>query len=590
MSILKNASKVQNNAANGRCRLRAFLAFAAMMMASMALAEDFIVEVGESKRIEGEKTYGRIFCNGELEIADEALVTCTTFVMASGIVQNVKVSIGNDAQLVVNGASGKTDYKECAIGMNGGAGSLILGTNAVLRCTQNMGMQILEDPDRSNFTAENPFPATAKMFMHLKKGASVTSSTGSTDSIFNFDRNSLLYSGCARFIGNTVLLDEDSYMNFASVSHVGRPDTRILFNGGSIRQGLWNSGAGASVRNTVPHWNSTAGSIFYLTATNGNPVVIDKRSWSNGVFNTPNGGASIYIEGDGDFIVKGSGNWCPQGSPGIISSLIVSYNVGDNSIKFNNTGAIRIEGSYRFWLVGGLIGSGTYKAPGLRDGLIANNLFKGNHDLYVGPGITLDICGNTLKAKKAVIDGVIYSSTNTEHLGKLYVGLDGSDCKVHDIGTNVVCIKYGTGSLVMSNATDMAGLTVTTGAVTFAENASGPVHIRSLEMGKNTSFALGGDRPFTVDSLTLDSSATVAVDNFAPAANGSLDLLSFTPTTGLALLPFTAQSTTTPPNLSSWSLYYAGVLQGAVGAAVPEIRMYKQHLTLGTPGTMLTFK
>ena len=57
----------------------------AVMLAALACvwaqADDFIVNVGETGRIEGTKTYGRILCNGELEIADDAVVTCTSFVM-----------------------------------------------------------------------------------------------------------------------------------------------------------------------------------------------------------------------------------------------------------------------------------------------------------------------------------------------------------------------------------------------------------------------------------------------------------------------------------------------------------------------------
>ena len=569
-----------------QCTITGAMAFAlAAMVAVGAVAEDFIVNVGETGRIEGTKTYGRILCNGELEIADDAVVTCTSFVMASGIVQNVKVEIGNNATVTVNGANGLTTTAECAIGMDGGAGTLTLGTNATLYCTQHVGMQTLSSYGAASFTAENPFPTTAKMLLHLKKGAKLAT-TVAQDGQFIFDAGyRLSYSGCARFIGNTVQLDEDSSMDFCSYWQYSRPDSRVIFNGGSLAQNSWNNSKTATLVNPVGWSHAAAGAKLYLTATNGNPIVVAKSKWSGSVFATTASGGGFTLEGDGDFILRCSGTKVQWVNGSYWTRFIDVREMNAGYVNFNHTGAIRFEGSAYMWLVGknGVIG--TYPD------FIEKKFFKGDRDLYIAVGIQLDLFGNTVKAKKLEASSANVFSTCTTNNATLCFGLGNADCKLENIGTNVVCVKCGMGSLVMSNATNLAGLNVTTGSVSFASLPGGPaVGMDRLTLGKNTSFTLGDGRTLAVSNLVMDSSASVSVASFAPAAGGSLNLTSFTRTPGMQLLPFSVQSLSESANLKTWSLYFNDVLQGAVGAADPEIRRYRGCLALGTPGFFMTLR
>ena len=311
--------------------------------------------------------------------------------------------------------------------------------------------------------------------------------------------------------------------------------------------------------------------------------MIDKGNWGAAIFAVGAGSlGSIKTEGSGNFVLhsgQSSKNAWINGS--LWTAFVNSKDMPAGLLAFGHSGAIRFEGTMWLWLIS------VDRSQMTRDNFIADGLFNGSRNLEIGPGVHLDVFGNRLNAKKLTTAGDVFS-TSTANMGMLKFGADGSNSELYDIGTNVVCVKCGTGSHSMSNATDMAGLSVTTGAVTFVANASGPVHIRSLSMGANTSFALGGNRPFSVDDLTLDASASVAVDRFAPPAGGSLNLLSFTPQSFPAMLPFTAQATQTRTNLGSWSLYYAGVLQGAVGTADPPICIYNHHLCLGIPGMTLS--
>ena len=574
-----------------QCRMTGVMVFALAAMASLGtVADDFIVNVGETGRIEGTKSYGRILCNGELEIADDAVVTCTAFVVASGVVQNVKVEIGSNATVTVNGANGSTTSYECAIGMDGGSGTLTLGTNATLHCTQAASMQTISSYAAAAFTSSTPFPSTAKMFLHLKKGAAFTGEK--SDSQFTFDGgNRLSYSGCARFLGNTIRLDEDAYMDFCSYMQYGRPDSRILFNGGRLKQGIWNNTKTSTILHNTPNWLNVSSASLYLTSTNGNDIVIERGSWASAVFGVGAGSSgTIATEGDGDFVLCSKGTSANAWVNGSLWTMFIGSNdMPWNLMRFNHSGAVRFEGTAWIWLIGGKVSNAW--TPMTRDNFIANNLFNGSHDLKVGPNVRLDLFGNTVKAKTLESSSANVMSTCTTNTATLLFGLGNADCRLEDVGTNVVCVKCGTGGLVMSNATNLAELNVTTGRVSFASLQGGPaVKIDKLKLGKDTSFALGDGRTLAVKDLVMDSSAAASVATLSPANGGSLNLTSFTRTPGLQLLPFAVQSLSVSANLKTWSLYFDGAIQGAVGAADPVIRRHGGYLALGTAGFLMMFR
>ena len=54
-----------------------------------ATAADLTIGVGESETLSGVQAFDRIFCNGSLTIAEGAEISCTSFCMASGVVELV---------------------------------------------------------------------------------------------------------------------------------------------------------------------------------------------------------------------------------------------------------------------------------------------------------------------------------------------------------------------------------------------------------------------------------------------------------------------------------------------------------------------
>ena len=73
----------------------------ALAAAAAVTAADLTIGVGESETLSGTQAFDRIFCNGSLSIADSAEISCTSFCMASGVVENVSVTLGNNAKLLM---------------------------------------------------------------------------------------------------------------------------------------------------------------------------------------------------------------------------------------------------------------------------------------------------------------------------------------------------------------------------------------------------------------------------------------------------------------------------------------------------------
>jgi hypothetical protein len=164
------------------------------------------------------------------------------------------------------------------------------------------------------------------------------------------------------------------------------------------------------------------------------------------------------------------------------------------------------------------------------------------------------------------------------------------DCYLGDPGTNTVFRKIGTGALVLSNATDVAALNVTTGAVTFASNPAQPVTFGSLTLGENVSLLLGEGRTLNVGNLSMDMTSSVDVDVFHPAREGRLELFNADMLKYPALLPFAADMVPEKKNLAGWTLYIDGALKGDAGNADPVIGFYNKRLTLGRFGIKIVVR
>ncbi len=556
---------------------RVMLCLVPLAVAS-AMAADLTIGVGESETLSGVQSFDRIFCNGSLTIAEGAEISCTSFCMASGVVDNVSVTLGNGATLSMPSGGGGGD---CLIGCDGGGGTLTLGTNALFKTALQTIVQRTTPQGDAFFTKENPFPETAKIFIHLMDGASMDGQVGESTLLFGYG-TTLSYGKYGRFEGITVRLDKDANLNYCSVWQSSRPDCRILFNGGYVCQGYYNSGKGATLSSNVGWWsNNTKDAKWYLTGTNGNDIVIQRDQYANAVFRLSSGGSSYVLDGDGGLVIRGNG--------GRHKTLVTAL-VNDNwksQIKMDFPGRIAIDGGNYLSLA-----SFSTTDPGVP----RYDFFPTNSTLVVGANAVLDIRGSDITNAAVVCAGAIVNGGT--NVSAIVTGGAGADSRIESLGTNIVVRKSGAGCLTLgTNLVDVAAVEVAGGSVVIDGKDEGTPNacIRELTLGAGTSCATTESamgREIAVQRIEMDSTATAEIDTFAPVADGSLSLVNYeggfarTP----VQLPFKARSTTGRRNFKSWSLYVNGGLRGAVGFADPAIGIYGGWLTLGNFGTKIVFR
>lgn len=548
---------------------------------SLTHAADLTIGVGESETLAGTQTFDRIFCNGALSIADDAEISCTSFCMASGVVANVSVTLGNNAKLLMPQGGGGV----CLIGCDGGAGSLTLGTNALFRTTKKASVQYTTPQGNAFFTAENPFPTTAKIFIHLMDGASIDGQVMESTLTFG-DGTKLAYGSYGRFEGITVQLDRDANLNYCSFQQRSRPNCRILFNGGYLRQQYWNNSCTATLFSGI-NWyeDKVAGAQWYLTGTNQHDIIIQRDAYANAVFHLSSGGSRFTLDGDGGFVIRGTAGRNTLADIADVSRLVDEPHAPTKDwIAMKFPGRIALED--RIWVR--LAAWGT----GARDpGAPRSDFFPDGSTLVIGPNAGIDLYGADITNATIMAEGsLVNGSTN---VSTLVMGGD-ADGRLETLGTNIVVRKSGTGCLTLgTNCVDVASVKVAAGSLAIdgrdAENSA--ARIRDLTLGAGvvcTTTVSAVGRTVAVKNLTLDAMATVALDRFAPEADGTLDLLNgeYTLSPTPVALPFTATRIVARQNLRGWTLLFDGEVQGAVGAAAPAISWHNGSLTLGRWGML----
>ncbi len=555
----------------------------AMAAAASASAVDLTIGVGESETLSGKRSFERIFCNGSLAIADGAEVYCTSFCMASGVVENVSVTLGNGASLSMPIGGGKEEAP-CLIGCDGGAGRLTLGTNALFNTTKSVYVQYTTPQGDAFFTKENPFPTTAKIFIHLMDGASIDGQIAESTFVLGVG-TTLTYGTYGNFVGNVVQLDKDASLSYCSFRHQSRPNCRILFNGGFLRQRYYNSACTATLASTVGWWaKNVAGARWYLTGTNGNDIVIQRDAYANAVFGLSSGGSKYTLDGDGGLVIRGTGGRHRT----YLTSLVDEPHANTQSwIAMEFPGRIAIEGGNCLALAS--FSTTTSKTP-------RSDFFPAGSTLEVGPDATLNLYGADITNAAVVAKGeVINGSTN---VSTIVTGGGNAGCRLETLGTNIVVRKSGTGCLTLgTNCADVASVEVSAGSLRIeGRDAEGSAaRIRELTLGANVSCTAAESakgRALAVGRLNMDATASVEVDAFAPLAGGALSLANYegdlakTP----VRLPFKAAKTSGRRNLKTWSLYINGALCGAEGAANPAVGMYDRWLTLGNFGMVVSVR
>ena len=539
---------------NLHCRLWGKLwLLSAMMFAGMAVAEDVIVNAGETRTLSGEQEYGSIFVNGTLTIEEDANITAGSFIMASGAVENVSFTLGRNATLKVTGA----EQRQCAVGMGEGYGTAVLEEGAQFLPAKQMCVGVL--------TATNIIPA-GMITIHLKPQATIKSSA--TDSRFLFFAGQSKGTSLKpKSVLAAVTLDDGAVLDFSSMGIASQPYARINFNGGWLRQSAWNSSLTAMVSCSLNWTYPSAPTWLYFTSIDGNPIKLEQNTHAHHTISIGGNGTRIQFEGDGDVVFCGT--W-RTANTNYRNALF-----GDNSwsIYFNNGGDVRLEGR---------------RNPRLNTDATSNarrNPIPEDKVLRIAEGASLDLNGYTITNAQLVCDGELYSRYTSLTGTVVVTGGSTTNSTIANITTNIAVRKEGAGSLAFTaNAADIAALDIVQGTVSFTgiSTAAKTTTVERLSMSADTSLTSDG-RTFIFNSLEMDGSASAAVGTFAAVHGAAVRMDNMTPK-GVMPLPFAFATATGKENLDSWTV----VVNGA--PCDKGVFFHQGRLRLGRPGVSVIIR
>lgn len=513
----------------GENQMKKMMFGAAVALAvGVSFGEDVTVDVGQTRELTS-GDYGAVFVNGTCTIPDNATVSCASLMVASGDVQNVVFTIGTNVTLNVT-TSSKTEF-----GYDNGAGTFTIGTNSHMTVAGNMSICHRIDATRVS---------QHMLTLNLLKG-SILAGSGS-DASLDIDLTTApkakIKTPEGTSIGSlkvttTVNLDEGSELRFSSVRAKNRPDTRINFNGGCIRNSLWNNGKTAMLCNnsgyssTIDH-----GTKLYLTSVGGHPIRFHKANHAH-YFTTQNDNGGTYFEGDIEL------NGISDDGSGKNNGL---FN-GSNTSRYHFNGNSKLP-TTKVWFKGSV-----------RPRFLFANVFPSDVTFLVEKEARVDL--NDFDQTVAAIQGegcVTNSGTADGVVPKLTV--DGaSDSSIGIIYPKVDLVKKGTGGLSVASINDAA--------------ASVDLQAGDLSIGRTG--ALG---TFAMDA----AQATADFGVFAPAANTVLALTNFTAAEYPAKLPIGYTSIADRSALSQWTV----TLDGMPFAAQP-LTAHVGSLYLGQFGLVL---
>ncbi len=435
-------------------------------------------------------------------------------------------------------------------------------------------------------------------------GASMVGSY--TDSVLAFGDwgKVLTYGSYGKFEGITVQLDKDAYLDYASFQHRSRPNCRILFNGGYLRQGSWNSACTATLFANIGWYETTtAGAMFYLTGTNRNDIVIQRDSYANAVFHLSSGGGFFTLDGDGGFVIRGTDGRHFDGS--VTRLVYEAQGPTKDWIRMTFPGRISIEGKIMVQMCAGFYEykdeEGNKKTE--KPGKPRSDFFPEGSTLEIGPNAIVDLRGAditnvTIVCRGSIVNSAVEGIANGGNAISTVLIAGESDTRIESLGTNIVVRKSGPGCLALgTNLVDIAAVAVSEGSIAIDGKDEGGSEslIRELTLGAGTSCATtesAKGRRIAVQRLNLDAAANAEIDTFAPVAEGALNLMNCdggldrTP----MRLPFKVRRHSGGKDFNSWSLYVNGELRGAVGSANPAIGIYDGWLTLGNFGTKIVLR
>lgn len=405
-----------------RLPLSLALVVATLLGTFTAPAADLTVAQGDPpETISTNATYDAVVVNGNLTVAPNVTLNCTSLTVANDISGTATLTVGDGATVYISGNSATK------IGVGQGRAEVYLGTGATL------------DAHSGNlffcYGYESTPASGARMTEALLvAGPNSTIYTG-VDFFFGWGSNSNGYypSGTSKSdIKAEIRLDKGAKLSTQRIRIRSAVSEKILFNGGQLVQ------RSSTYNNAYIYidWDSKNTNL-HLEGTNGCPIQMYLPTRGNLSALTAFGSSScnIIMSGDGGFVKTGAGVFP-------LADMTSSWDGSVPNIRFLFTGDFVIrEGGFS-------VANATPKGPTF---LAVSNYASRPVDLVVKNGASFDLAGCDIGLNSITASGTGFVTNSAAGTATATIGArnDGRGSTLSRIFPGIAFVKQGNASLTL---------------------------------------------------------------------------------------------------------------------------------------------
>ena len=400
-------------------RLTAAAVATAAAIPFAAPAADLTVAQGDSQTISADTTYGAVVVNGDLTVAPNVTLTCTSLTVADNNNGTATLTVGDGAIVNVTGSNATK------IGVGTGRAEVYLGTGSRLSASGDL-----------NFCyGYNSVPASGSRMTEALLVVGTNSTVYAGDEFFlGWASNGTSYipSGTSRSdIKAEIRLDKGAQLSAQRIRIRSNISEKFIFNGGQIVQ------RSSTYNNAFIYfdWDSKETNLF-LEGTNGCPVrlYVTARGDLQALFRVGSSSTKIFVSGDGGFLKTG---------PGIIPlALIENWDSGTSNLRFVFSGDFVV--SQGGLSVANTVATSQIFAP-------AKSNVSRPVDLVVKNGASFDFAGNdiVMNSITALGSGIVTNSAAGTASATIGVRNDGRDSTFARAYPGIAFVKQGDTTLTL---------------------------------------------------------------------------------------------------------------------------------------------
>lgn len=421
-SIVPSANHKEKTTMNLKhIRLIAATVATAVAIPFAASAADLTVAQGDSQTISADTTYGAVVVNGNLIVAPNVTLTCTSLTVADNINGTATLTVGDGAVVSVTG-SDKTK-----IGIGSGRAEVYLGTGSMLSASGDLIFCYGYDS----------VPASGSRMTEALLVVGTNSTVYAGDEFYlGHDGNSKSYgpssSADRAVVKAEVRLDKGANLTAQRIRVRSNTSDKFIFNGGQITQ----RSSGYTNSFIYFDWDAQYTNI-HLEGTNGCPVqlYLTALGTMKSLIRFGSNSCKVLFTGDGGFLKTG-----PAVFP--LADMTESWDSDATNIRFLFTGDFVISD-------GGLsVANAAQKSPIFA---AAKNNVSRPVDLVVRNGASFDLagCDIVMNSITAAGSGIITNSADGTAKATIGVRNDGRDSTFARAYPGIAFVKQGDTTLTL---------------------------------------------------------------------------------------------------------------------------------------------